>query len=748
MSQIIGIDLGTSNSCMCVIKSGEPEVIRNREGRQVTESRAYLDEGSFLIGRPAENIAKFDPGNALYATKRLIGRNFNDHEVAMMREDREVAYSIVRTEDNAAWLQVGEDLFSPTWVSALILRKLKLDAEKALGREVTGAVITVPAYFTDAQRRETMNAGRIAGFAVKRIIKEPSAAALAFVQARKVREVTGKIIVYDLGGGTFDLSIIDISSVGKRTNLDVLTIDGDVALGGVDFDRKLRNYLQHVAIEKYGIDPRTDPIVWHKLENRAKAAKEYLSANNSCLIKVPIDESGQMFEHELTRERLEGVVVGLVAQSIDICERALAKAKIDKDEIDSVFLVGGMSNMPFVRRRVQEFFGRPPRTDIPAQHAVAIGAALQAAMVGDGAGDMILRDAAAHSLGIRTKAGDDEHRMFKVIDKDAAVPAEMVRSFAPAESDQQRAVIEVYQGEYDDVKENAKLGEFELAGLQEARTEQEIQVDVAFRLNENDMVEVTARHLNTGRQAGNSFQLISGDLSAEDMGKIRARLQKFCGSAPGMVENFATERPEATSGALADEIRASTKRQQGDLDGALADYDKLIGTDPSPANHAIRASARRQKGDLDGAIADLDKVIETEPNPTNYALRASIKMQKGDFDGALADHDQLIKLSPSGHNYQIRASARMQKGDLSGALSDYDMALEMDPSAHNYKSRASARRQQGDFKGALADLDRVIELSPNAHNYELRASAKRQKGDMDGAVADYDKALELAFAKK
>ena len=749
MSQVIGIDLGTTNSCMCVMQANESVVIRNREGRQVTESIVYLESDEFLIGRPAENIAKFEPDRALYATKRLIGRNFKDHEVAMMREDREVAYSIIKSEAGAAWVEAGGEQLNPTWVSAFILRKLKLDAEKALGREVSGAVITVPAYFTDAQRRETMNAGRIAGFAIKSIIKEPSAAALAFVHAQKTRKVAGKIAVYDLGGGTFDISIIDVSAVGNRTNLNVLTIDGDGALGGIDFDRKIRNYLRHVSVEKYGIDPRSHPISWHRLENRARATKEYLTANQSSLMKVPIDEKGHMLEHTLTREKLEGIVLGLVAQTIDICDRALAKAKIGREDLDDVFVVGGMTNMPFVRRKVQEFFGRAPRTDIPAQHAVAIGAALQAAMVKDGSGEMILRDSASHSLGIRTKEGDDEHRMAKVIGKDTPVPADKGGKFAPAETSQERAVIEVYQGEYASVKDNNKLGEMELAGLQDAKTAGEIEVDVTFRLNENDMVEVTARHANTGREVSDRFQLVSGDLSAKQLGQVQRRLQRFCGSRPGSVQSFAgSQDVEPVSGALAHEISASTKRQKGDLDGAIADYGKLIEINPSADNYAARASARRQKGDLDGAIADCDKVIEIDPNADNHAIRASVKIQKGDFDGAISDYDRMIQISPSAHNHEIRASAKLQKGDLNGAIADYDKAVAIDPSAHNYKIRASARRQKGDFDGAIADLDKVIDINPSAHNYEIRASAKRQKGDMDGAVADYDKALELAFAKK
>ena len=713
MSQTIGIDLGTTNSCMCIMQADESVVLPNRESRQVTESIAYLDNGEFLIGRPAENIAKFDPGRVLYATKRLLGRNFNDHEVAMMREDREVSYSIVKAENDAAWVEAGGEQFNPTWVSAFILRKLKLDAEKALGREVTGAVVTVPAYFTDAQRRETMNAGRIAGFAIKRIIKEPSAAALAFVQARKIREVTGKIAVYDLGGGTFDISIIEVAAADSKTNLDVLTIDGDGALGGIDFDRKIRNYLRHVAVEKHGIDPRPDPIAWHRLEKRARTAKEYLSANNSCLIKVPADDKGNMIEHTLTREKLEGIVLGLVAQSIDICERALAKARIDKDELTDVFLVGGMTNMPFVRRKVQEFFGRAPRVDIPAQHAVAIGAALQAEMVDGGAGEMVLRDSAAHSLGIRTKDGDDEHRMAKVLKKDTPVPAANSGKFAPAESEQERAVIEVYQGEDASVRSNSKLGEMELAGLQDAKSTGEIEVAVTFKLNENDMVEVVARHVNTGREVSDRFRLVSGDLSGEQLGQVQERLQRFCGSRPGTVRDFAGSRDaDPMPGLLAHEIRASSKRQKGDLDGAIADYGKAIEIDPSADNHAARASARRQKGDLDGAIADYDRVLEINPSADNYAIRASAKIQKGDFDGAIADYDQVIKISPSAHNHEIRAAAKIQKGDLDGALADYDKAIAIDPSAHNYKIRASAKRQKGDFDEAIADLDKVIEISP------------------------------------
>ena len=750
MSQIIGIDLGTTNSCMCVMDSGECMVIRNREGMQITESLACLDSGQFLIGRPAENIAKLEPRNALYAIKRLIGRSFHDHEVAKMSVNREIPYSIIKSEKGAAWVKVGDQQLDPTWISAFILRKLKLDAQKALGKEVSGAVITVPAYFTDAQRRETMNAGRIAGFDVKRIIKEPSAAALAFVHGKKVKEVKGKIAVYDLGGGTFDISIIQIASANRTTNLDVLTIDGNGALGGVDFDRKIRSHLRGIFIGEYGVDPFADPVAWHRLENRAKAAKEYLTATGSCLVKLPIDKQDYMLEHNLSREKLEQLVDGLVEETLAICDRALVKAKISKDDLEDVFLVGGMTNMPFVRRKVKEFFGCQPRTDVPAQHAVAMGAALQAAILQGNVGNITLRDSASHSLGIRIKEGDYESRMAKVLEKDTPIPATDSEMFTPAEDGQERAVIEVYQGEGGSVEENAKLGKLELSGLQDAKTDGDVEVKVSFSLNENDIVEVTARHVNTGREVHAKFHLVAADLSQEEIRKIQEHLQAFCGLRPGAVRDFVSDQQSESfsTDASAYENRASAKRQKGDLDGAIADYDKVIEISSSADNYGVRASVKRQKGDLDGAIADYDKVIEIDPSARNYGIRASTKGQKGDLDGAIADYDEVVKISPSAHNYEVRGSVKSQKGDLDGAIADYDKAVELDPSAHNYKTRASAKRQKGDMDGAIADLDQAIKINPSAHNYEIRASAKRQKGDLDGAVADYDKALELAFTKK
>ena len=750
MSQTIGIDLGTTNSCMCVMEDGDYRVICNREGMQITESLAYLDNNEFLIGRSAENIARFEPGNALHAIKRLIGRRFSEHEVSEMCANREVPYSIIRSERGAAWVKVGGEKLDPTWVSAFILRKFKEDAQKALGREVSGAVITVPAYFTDAQRRETVNAGRIAGFDVRRIIKEPSAAALAFVHGQKVKPVKGRIAVYDLGGGTFDISIIDIVPGESSVNLDVLTVDGNGSLGGVDFDRKIRSYLRGVFIGEHGFDVFSDAISWHRLEGRARAAKEYLTANGSCLVKLPVDKEGRMIEHELTREKMEGIVGTLVDETVEICERALAKAGIDRDELADVFLVGGMTQMPCVRRRVKEFFGRPPRMDIPAQHAVAIGAAMQAAILQGDIKGIDLRDSASRSLGIRIKDGDYEHRMAKVIRKDTPIPAVQTGKFAPVEESQERAVVEVYQGEYDSVEDNRKLGKLDLPGLQDGNTADGIEVDVSFRLNENDMVEVAARHVNTGREVHEKFRLVAGDLSEGEIGRIRTHLQRFCGTRPGTVQDFAgsNEPEQAAPTGSSYALRAAARRDKGDLDGAIADYGKVIAISPSAENYASRASVKRQKGDLDGAIADYGRVIEVDPSAHNYGVRASARSQKGDLDGAIADYDKAIEISPSAPNYEIRADAKSRKGDLAGAMADYDKAIEIDPSAHNYKIRAAAKRKKGEVDSAIADLDRAIEISPSAHNYEIRASAKRQKGDMDGAVADYDRALELALAKK
>ena len=512
MSKIIGIDLGTTNSCVAVIEGQQQKVIENAEGGRTTPSViAYTDNDEVLVGMPAKRQAVTNPENTLYAIKRLIGRTFDDKVVS--KDADMVPYKIIKADNGDAWVEAANKKLAPPQVAAEILKKMKKTAEDYLGHEVKEAVITVPAYFNDSQRQATKDAGKIAGLDVKRIINEPTAAALAYGLDKHKGDST--VAVYDLGGGTFDISIIEISDVDGEHQFEVLSTNGDTFLGGEDFDLRLIDYFVEQFKNESGFDLKSDPLALQRLKESAEKAKIELSSSEQTEVNLPYitaDSSGpKHFVHKITRAKLESLVEDLVDKSLEPLKLALKDAKLSNSDISEVLLVGGQTRMPLVQKKVSEFFGKEPRKDLNPDEAVAVGAAIQGSVLSGDTTDVLLLDVTPLTLGIETLGGVST----PVIEKNTTIPTQKSQVFSTAEDNQTAVTVHVIQGERTQAAQNKSLGQFNLTDIPPAGRGTP-QIEVSFDLDANGILNVSAKDKNTGKEQSIVIKASSG-LSDEDI---------------------------------------------------------------------------------------------------------------------------------------------------------------------------------------------------------------------------------------
>ena len=555
MSKVIGIDLGTTNSCVAVIENNNPKVIENSEGARTTPSIiAYTDE-EILVGASAKRQSVTNPKNTIYASKRLIGRKFKEKEV--QKDIDLMPYKIIEASNGDAWIQANNKDLAPPQVSAEVLRKMKQTAEDYLGHEVTQAVITVPAYFNDSQRQATKDAGRIAGLEVLRIINEPTAAALAYGVDKQDKQ-DRKIAVYDLGGGTFDISIIEIANVDGEKQIEVLSTNGDTFLGGEDFDQRLMDYLIDEFMKDQGVDLTKDVLALQRLKEAAEKAKIELSNSNQTDVNLPYitaDASGPKHMNiKLTRAKLESLVEELIQRSIEPCKIAMKDAKVTKDDIDEIILVGGMTRMPKVQEAVEKLFGKAPRKDVNPDEAVAVGAAVQGAVLSGDRTDVLLLDVTPLSLGIETLGGV----MTKLIQKNTTIPTKHSQVFSTAEDNQPAVTIKVYQGEREFVQHNKLLGEFNLEGIPPARRGAP-QIEVTLDIDANGILNVSAKDKESGKENKITIKANSGLSEAEiqqmvkdaeenaDADKEKREMVDLKNQAEGQIHSFKKEIEESTA---------------------------------------------------------------------------------------------------------------------------------------------------------------------------------------------------------
>jgi len=517
MAKIIGIDLGTTNSCVAVMEGNTPKVIENSEGARTTPSIVAYTNDEVLVGASAKRQAVTNSKNTIYAAKRLIGRKFKDKEV--QKDIDLMPYKITEAKNGDAWIEAGGKELAPPQISAEVLRKMKQTAEAYLGTDVTQAVITVPAYFNDSQRQATKDAGKIAGLEVLRIINEPTAAALAYGMDKATKK-DAKIAVYDLGGGTFDISIIEIANIDGDKQFEVLATNGDTFLGGEDFDQRIMDFLVEEFKKEQGVDLSKDTLALQRLKDAAEKAKIELSSSAQTEINLPYitaDASGpKHMAIKLSRSKLESLVTDLVERSIEPCRTALKDAGLTAADIDDIILVGGQTRMPMVQGYVESFFGRAPRKDVNPDEAVAAGAAIQGAVLAGDKKDVLLLDVTPLSLGIETQGGI----MAKVLHKNTTIPTKQTQVFSTADDNQPAVTIKVYQGEREMAQHNKLLGEFNLEGIPPAPRGTP-QIEVTFDVDANGILKVSARDKNTGKSNNITIKANSG-LTEDEIAKMVA----------------------------------------------------------------------------------------------------------------------------------------------------------------------------------------------------------------------------------
>ncbi len=640
MARIIGIDLGTTNSCVSVYEGGDTaKIIENREGDRTTPSIvAYTDDGEVLVGQSAKRQAVTNPFNTLFAVKRLIGRKFSEDVV---QQDMDLMpYKIIKASNGDAWVQVGGKELAPPEVAARILQKMKQTAEDYLGTEVTGAVITVPAYFNDSQRQATKDAGKIAGLDVKRIINEPTAAALAYGLDKQ--EGDRKIAVYDLGGGTFDISIIEIAEVDGEHQFEVLSTNGDTFLGGEDFDRRVIDYLADEFKKDQGMDLRGDPLAMQRLKEGAEKAKIELSSSTQTEVNLPYitaDQTGpKHLNYKLTRAKIEALVDDLVARTVGPCKTALKDAGVSAKEIDHIILVGGQTRMPKVQETVAKIFGKEARKDVNPDEAVAAGAAIQGGVLGGDVKDVLLLDVTPLSLGIETLGGV----MTKLIQKNTTIPTKETQTFSTADDNQTAVTVHVLQGERDMAQHNKSLGRFDLTDIPTAPRGVP-QIEVTFDIDANGIMHVSAKDKATGKENRIEIKSSSGldeseiermvreaEEHADEDRQMREKVEAK-NQAEGLIHSV-----RKTVNELGDKADESEKAA---IESAISDLESVVNTDASTdeirsktealvnASHSLAAkayseasaqaeaspdSAPESAGDSDVVDADFEEVTDDE----------------------------------------------------------------------------------------------------------------------------------------